>query len=235
MGVMASDLAQVGKAIGSPARAAMINVLFDGASHSAGALARAAGVTSATASQHLALLTEAGLVTVQERGRYRYFALANARIASALEQLGSPVRPPVTSLRLSREQRRVRLARTCYDHLAGQLGVALADRFVTAGWIDPGITAVTAAGADAFAEHFGIDVSVPPTTRRPVLRACPDWTEKREHIAGALGAQVADAALTRGWVIRKPDSRGLTITQEGLDTFQRLDVDITVNETVSSR
>ncbi len=142
---MLGNLAHIGRAIGSPARAAMIYALFDGAPLR-WAACRRRGRDSATASQHLAILSEAGVVTVRRQGRYRHYQLANSRIAHALEQLSEPGLPTVTSLRLSREQRRVRLARTCYDHLAGQLGVALAQRMVAIEWITPPMSAVTPEG-----------------------------------------------------------------------------------------
>ncbi|MDQ6715403.1 MAG: helix-turn-helix domain-containing protein [Actinomycetota bacterium] len=223
---MTSALVRIGKAIG-PARAAMIGVLFDGAPHAAGDLAAAAGVASATASQHLAIPHNAGVVTVYHHGRYRYYRLANSGVAAALEGPSEPDREPVTSLRMSREQLRVRLARTCYHHLAGQLGVALADRFIAEGWVDPAITTVTPSGATALRAHFGLDLDAPaPHTRRPVLRPCRDWTERHEHIAGRLGAQLATVALSRDWVARRRGSRGLTVTAAGQAAFQRLRVTI---------
>ncbi|MEI2774621.1 MAG: helix-turn-helix transcriptional regulator [Tetrasphaera sp.] len=223
---MTADLARIGKAIGPPARVAMLNVLFDGAPHPAGDLAVAAGVTSGTASQHLAVLVEAGIVVARPQGRYGRYELANRRIAHALEQLAGPDFAPATSLRLSREQRRVRAARTCYDHLAGQLGVALAERFVDAGWVDPSASAVTAAGREALATYFGLSAEalVHPSSRRPLVRVCRDRTEQRDHLAGILGARIADVALTNEWVVRQPKSRALTMTPAGGEVFRRAGV-----------
>ncbi|WP_067442087.1 ArsR/SmtB family transcription factor [Nocardioides jensenii] len=225
---MLGNLAHIGRAIGSPARAAMIYALFDGEPHSAGQLAGAAGVSSATASQHLAILSEAGVVTVRRQGRYRHYQLANSRIAHALEQLSEPGLPTVTSLRLSREQRRVRLARTCYDHLAGQLGVALAQRMVAIEWITPPMSAVTPEGTKALADHFGLDVEASARSRRPTIRPCRDWTEQRDHIAGTLGAMIATTLLDDAWVIRRPSSRALTITEHGAERLHAAGVDLVV-------
>lgn len=227
-GCMSSDLARVGRAIGTPARAAMVVLLFDGTSHTAGELALAAGVASGTASEHLAILVDAGVVSVQQDGRHRRYRLANRRIAHALEQLAAPEPAPITSLRLSSEQRRVRLARTCYDHLAGQLGVGLADRFVVAGWVDASMSTVTESGVEALHSRFGIDPDQLGRTgsRRPVVRACRDWTEQRDHLAGRIGAVLADAALTQGWVTRKSGSRALTVTPAGREVLRRAEVSL---------
>lgn len=219
---MTSDLARIGAAIGSPARAAMINILFDGAPHTAGELATAAGVTSGTASGHLKVLTDAGIIIVQPLGRYRSYQMADARIAHALEQLSGPDLEPVTSLRLSREQHRVRAARTCYDHLAGQLGVNLAQRFLDAGWADPDFTTITSIGVQALQTHFGIHPQrLSERTRRPLVRPCRDWTEQRSHLAGTIGALIAQAALTNHWVTRRPRTRALTITNTGHQALHR--------------
>lgn len=221
---MSADLAQIGRALGAPARAAMIHVLIDGAPHPAGELARAGGVSSATASEHLAVLVAAGLASVEQHGRHRHYTMTDPRIAQALELLGGPAPEEVTSLRLSREQRRVRRARTCYDHLAGQLGVALAERLVAQKWVDAALTTVTPAGRTALAERLGIDLDDAPASRRPLLRACRDWTERRDHVAGTLGARLAATALADGWVARRAESRGLTITDHGHDVLGRLGV-----------
>lgn len=221
---MSADLAQIGRALGAPARAAMIHVLLDGAPHLAGELARAGGVSSATASEHLAVLVAAGLATVERDGRHRQYTMTDPRIAQALELLGGPAPEEVTSLRLSREQQRVRRARTCYDHLAGRLGVALTERLVAQEWVDAALTTVTPAGRSALAAQLGIDLDDVRTGRRPLLRACRDWTERRDHVAGVLGARLAAHALADGWVVRKPGSRGLTVTAHGEDALGLLGV-----------
>lgn len=226
---MSESLARVGKALASRPRAAMVGVLMDGAEHPAGELADAAGVASSTASEHLAILVETGIASVEVSGRRRLFRLADPRVAHALEQLSMPDLPVPRSLRMTREQRRVRAARTCYDHLAGQLGVALAERFVSARWVDLPIAAVTSAGREALCEFFAIeeaDLRQPPRSRRPTVRACRDWTEQRDHLAGLLGARIADTALARDWVRRKDGSRALIVTARGHRVLERAGVEI---------
>lgn len=240
MGGMESGLARVGQAIGCPSRAAMLNVLLDGAPHSAGELAAAAAVASGTASQHLSVLVRAGMVTAQPRGRHRYYRLTDRRVARALEQLCAPGDlEPVSTFRLSREQRRLRAARTCYDHLAGQLGVGIADRFLDENWTDAHLSHLTPAGVDALHTHFGIapDRLNAPGSRRPLLRPCRDWTEQRDHLAGRVGTLIADAALSNGWVIRKAGSRGLTISAVGQEAFRRVRIHVHAGfgESASSR
>jgi len=214
-GGMPTDFAHVGRLLAAPARSAMLDLLLDGQAHTAGDLAAAAGVRAPTASEHLAALVDGGLVRVRSSGRHRYFELADAQTAAALEAVGHLCpSPPVTSLRLSREQRRLRQARTCYDHLAGQLGVALHDGLVARGWLDGPSSAVTASGDEGFVA-LRIDLDALRRHRRALTRSCLDWTERRPHLAGSLGAAVATAFFENGWVTRKTGSRGLTITDPG--------------------
>jgi DNA-binding transcriptional ArsR family regulator len=216
----------VGKALGAPARSAMVSVLLDGDRHPAGELARAAGVSSSTASEHLAVLVESGMVTARQDGRHRYFRIADHRVAEALESLGDPVgAPAVTSLRLSREQRQVRAARTCYDHLAGVLGVELLAALRARDWLGGRGDEVTTAGEAGFAA-LGIDLDDLRRGRRPLLRSCPDWTERRDHLAGGLGAALASTALGRSWVSRRPGSRGLLLNPVGRAAFAGLGVQV---------
>lgn len=197
----------------------MVSILLDGQAHAAGQLAKATGVASSTASEHLATLVASRLVCVTREGRYRRYRIADAATAEALEALSrigdSDRRPPI----LTSEQRRIRAARTCYDHLAGQLGVALLDSLTAQGWIELAVSTVTPAGVDAFA-GMGIDVPHLVGGRRPLLRACLDWTERREHLAGALGAAITMMALEKVWVRRLPGSRGLGITPHGREEFR---------------
>jgi len=223
---MTRDLVQIGKALAAPARVAMINMLFDGAEHTAGELARGARVSAATGSEHLTVLTAAGIVVSHTAGRRRYYRLADEDIAHALEQLSqSYPEPEITSLRLSREQQRVRAARTCYDHLAGQLGVGVTARFIELGWIDRAVSAVTDLGLRELPQRLAIDL-VAGTTKRPMLRSCTDWTEKRPHMAGTLGAAVTTSFLERGWVTRKPSSRALVITALGLSELDAFGITV---------
>lgn len=215
---MQPDLTTVGKALSAPARAAMVEALMDGQDHTATALAAAGGVSASTASEHLAVLVESDLVSMRAEGRFRRYRIADAQVAAALEALSRPRPEPVTSLRRSREQRRVRAARTCYDHLAGQLGVAVHDSLVAQGWVDAARSSLTREG-DALLEDLGVDVDALSRQRRPLFRTCVDWTERRDHFAGGLGAAVAGVFLDRQWVRRVSGSRGLRITLAGRDAL----------------
>ncbi|SKC71384.1 ArsR/SmtB family transcription factor [Krasilnikoviella flava] len=211
------DFTVVGRALAAPARSAMVGLLMDGTARPAGELARAAGVGAPAASEHLAVLAAAGLVTGRARGRHRYYALAGPEVADALEALGALAVPvPAVGFRRTREADRLAAARFCYDHLAGRLGVGLAEAWVTAGWLaDPEDLALTGAGADGL-RGLGVDVDGAVAARRPTTRACLDWTERRVHLAGSLGAAVGARFLAAGWVARS-SGRGLRLTASGRD------------------
>ncbi|MFD7918077.1 ArsR/SmtB family transcription factor [Streptomyces sp. NPDC059740] len=210
------DFTAVGKALATPARSVFLNLLMDGTSRPAGELARAAGVAASSASEHLTVLVEAGLVTCTARGRHRYYRLADAEVAAALEALGSLTAPtPVAGYRRCREAEHLATARFCYDHLAGRLGMALADAWVGAGWLtDRDALALTAEGA-AGLWSLGVDVDAAVSARRTTTRACLDWTERRPHLAGAVGAAVGQRFLQAGWVVRHRSGRGLDVTEAG--------------------
>ncbi|MCP2255657.1 DNA-binding transcriptional regulator, ArsR family [Prauserella aidingensis] len=215
------DLTRVGAALAAPARAVFVNLLLDGTARPAGELGRAAGVRASTASEHLGVLVDAGLVTCEKRGRHRYYALAGPDVASAVEALGSVADSlPVTSLRRSREAHRLGAARFCYDHLAGRLAVALVDAWTDGGWLrDRDALALTDTGAAGFRE-LGVDVDGAVRTRRPTTRVCLDWTERRLHLSGALGAAVASRFVEAGWVTRHASGRGVAVTSAGRDLLQ---------------
>lgn len=211
------SIAEVGALLGDPARANMLNALMDGRAWTAGELAFMARVTPQTASGHLAKLTAGKLLSVAKQGRHRYYRLAGPRVAQLLEVAGAVAaegpprhRPP------SRIDDQLRRARTCYDHLAGQLGVALADALVARGFLLLGEEggAVTDAGIAAL-RALGIDVSALGAAKRIFCRPCMDWSERRPHVAGAVGAALAARAFDLGWVARIRDSRAVTITPEG--------------------
>ncbi|MFF5720761.1 ArsR/SmtB family transcription factor [Streptomyces buecherae] len=215
------DFTSVGRALAAPARSAFLNLLMDGTRRPAGELARAAGVSASTASEHLAVLVDAGLVTCEARGRRRYYALAGPRVATALEALGALADPvPVSGYRRSREMRTLAAARLCYDHLAGRLGVALTDAWTHRGWLtDRESLTLADAGATGL-RALGVDVDGALRARRPTTRACPDWTERRTHLAGALGAAVGTRFLAAGWVVRHPSGRGLNTTDSGRELLR---------------
>lgn len=217
------EFARVAAVIGEPARAAMLGALLGGEPLTAGELARRAGVTPATASGHLARLADSGLVTCAPAGRRRYYALAGADAAAVLEALARITRTRSTTAGgvVSPRLRALRFARTCYDHLAGTIGVLLADTLVTRGHLKPGTFELTASGAD-WLKRLGIDVDAMRRGRRPTTRPCLDWSERREHLAGAAGAALASALLERRWIARIEGSRAVRLTVRGRDGLQRL-------------
>lgn len=218
-------IAEVGALIGDPARANILAALMDARARTASELAYIAGVTPQTASAHLAKLTDGRLITVERQGRHRYFRLAGPGVAQALEALmvvatdGPPRhRPPGPRDPI------VRNARTCYDHLAGRLGVGIADHLLEQGHIvAEGDDYHLSREGERFLDSFGIKPSALRTRRRAFARRCLDWSERRPHVAGALGAAIASRCFDLGWLRRVPDSRGLTATPRGRqglkDTF----------------
>jgi DNA-binding transcriptional ArsR family regulator len=214
---MEADFTKVGRMLASPARSAMVGVLFDGRAMTATELARIAGVGPSTASEHLAELVGTGLLRVAADGRHRYFALAGPDVAAALEALAQICPPqPARSLRASVSARTLGFARTCYDHLAGTLGVAVLDALLARRWLDSaeGGFAVTISGQDGLA-GLGIDVAGLSTRRRALARPCLDWTVRRPHLAGALGAAVTASLLERRWIERQSRRRALLLTAAG--------------------
>jgi DNA-binding transcriptional ArsR family regulator len=211
------DMAAIARLLGEPARMTMLETLLDGGSKSGRELARAANVAPSTASEHLAQLQDAGLVTAAPDGRRRAYALSGPPVAEALEALGAlaPPKPP-RSLREATAAQLHREARTCYDHLAGSLGVAVCDGLVASGWLDPGDGGwtVTDRGVEAFGE-LGVGVEELRAGRRPLTRVCVDWSERRPHIAGALGAALASRLFERRWIERRPGVRAIAVTDAG--------------------
>jgi hypothetical protein len=197
---------------------------------SAGELARVAGVQASTMSEHLSALVSGGLLRVVTAGRHRYYELAGSEVAQALEAL-SQLCPsiPVRSLPQSTAWRSMQLSRLCYDHLAGRVGVGLLERMRERDWLAASDTedlTVTPQGVRDLAA-VGVDLPACLSGRRHFARQCVDWSERRPHLAGALGAALADALISRGWMVAA-GGRGLRITPEGrqglLNTFA-LDVD----------
>jgi DNA-binding transcriptional ArsR family regulator len=214
-------LAETAALVGDPARASMLMTLMDGRALTASELARAAGVTPQTASGHLARLCTAGLLSIQRQGRHHYHRLASPAVAHMLETImdvaqdnaAPPRRPVVTGPR----DRAMRAARTCYDHLAGQLGVGLADCLSERGHVElsPEGGAVTPAGL-AFLREFGINLRTDgKPAARVFCRPCLDWSERRLHIGGTVGAALAARCFALHWLRRHDDSRAVALTPAG--------------------
>lgn len=209
-----NKIAMVAACAGDPARASMLSVLADGRAFTAGELSAAARVTPQTASGHLARMREAGLLTVEKQGRHRYYRLASATVAQMLESM-MVIAAPNAALRAGPASDAMRLARTCYDHLAGQVAVAIAGRLVADGHLllsDDG-GEVTASGR-RFLARLGIDLE-PGRSHRAFCRPCLDWSERRHHLAGTLGARMLQQSLSAGWIRRRPQSRAVDITPLG--------------------
>jgi len=210
-------IAEAAALIGDPARANMLASMMDGRAYTASELAHVAGVTPSTASGHLAKLLQAGLLAVERQGRHRYYRLAGPRVAAALESLMALAVSTAPRHRpTGPRDAAMRRARTCYDHLAGELGVALTWRLVEMGYLaaEEGRFRPTDEGQAALG-RFGIDLGALGRLRRPLARACLDWSERRPHLAGALGAALLDAIEARGWIARAANSRTVKLTSAG--------------------
>jgi len=215
------DIALIGSLIGDPARANILTALMSGHALTAGELAREAGVTLPTASSHLAKLRDAGLLSRASQGRHRYYRLAGAEVASALEALMAlAVHKGLARTRPGPRDATLRKSRTCYDHLAGELAVDLYKTMGANGWlgVDGGEITVTAEGSDALAA-IGIDVAAVASERRALCRECLDWSERRNHLGGALGAAIFGAVQVQGWATCGPGRRVVTFSQAGREAL----------------
>jgi len=214
------------------ARAIMLTTLLDGRALPAGELAYASGITAQTASSHLAKLLAGGLVAVENEGRHRYYRLAGAHVAEAMEQL-AVIQPAALVRRkaLSPQERQLQFCRCCYDHLAGRLGVAVtqalqAHRYICAA-ADKQFE-VTEAGVDWFG-RLGLDVGAIKPGRRGLARQCLDWTERQHHLAGPLGVQFMTLLCAKDWLRRSKSSRAVTVTPKGSVGFrEQLGVDAVI-------
>jgi DNA-binding transcriptional ArsR family regulator len=210
-------IAEVAALVGDPARANILAALMGGRALTAGELVYAAGVSPQTTSGHLARLADGRLIACVKQGRHRYYRIASHRVAEMLEGIMAVVadappryRPP------SKLEDAMRIARTCYDHFAGKLGVGLTDALCAHGHVslaDEG-GEVTESGV-AFFEKFGVDLGAARGRRRIFCRPCLDWTERRPHLGGSIGAALAQRCFDLGWVARTRDSRALAVTRSG--------------------
>ena len=232
------DLAVTAALFADASRARMLSALTDGRSLPASVLAAESGIAPSTASEHLARLVAGGLLTVQTSGRHRYYRLADERVADAIEALSvlAP-QPPITSLRAATRASALRRGRTCYDHLAGRLGVTVTEAMLGRGVLErtDGRRGTMRRAEDplanAMAHHpyrlgphagrilaeLGVDVGAITAgdPRRPLLRFCVDWSEQRHHLAGGLGAALLARMLLAGWVRRLPTHRAVELTATG--------------------
>lgn len=240
------DLARVASLVGDPARAGMLSALLGGMALTASELALEAGVTLPTASSHLARLLDGGLITVAAQGRHRYYALAGPRVASMLEAISVVASEGPRRVRPGPRDAAMRQARVCYDHLAGDAGVAFYDRLVSGGMlreaagrqaaaavsVSAAVVAhagpaastcleLTAAG-ESFFRAWGVDPGAIPRGRRPLCRSCLDWSARRAHLGGALGAAVLDRIFELKWARREAGTRVVTFTPPGKRAFDKL-------------
>ena len=222
-----NQIAHIAALVGEPARTGMLLALMDGRALTAHELAEAGRITPATASRHLGLLVEAGLLSLERQGRHRYHRLASPEVARMLEGImqlatrsAEVPRRPATGPR----DAALRQARSCYDHIAGRLGVAISDTLLAAGAVVfEGDTGRITAQADTMLQPLGlpaVTTAASAPARRPGCRPCLDWSERRAHVAGQLGALLCHHSLAQGWLVRHAQSRALTITPPGTRVLQ---------------
>jgi DNA-binding transcriptional ArsR family regulator len=230
-----ADIAAVAEVLADRSRCRMLHALTDGRALPASRLAAEAGIAASTSSAHLSRLVSAGMLVVEPHGRHRYYRLAGQHVAQLLEAIAQVAPPlPVRSLREGTNAEALRRARTCYDHLAGRLGVALMDAMLRNGTLEGGDGRFDASRADrdrlsspgwdvsyeltdsgrALLKDIGIDCSA--AGKRPFVRYCVDWSEQRHHLAGALGSRVLNRFSDLGWIERRRSSRAVNITAAGI-------------------
>ncbi|MGW0585479.1 ArsR/SmtB family transcription factor [Streptomyces sp. NPDC002920] len=225
--VRASGLAAVASLMADETRAACLLALLDGQAWTAGELARHAEVAASTLSEHLGKLVGGGLLAEERQGRHRYVRLADARTAQLVEDLAAQVAPGVAprphTLRAANAGSAMARGRTCYDHLAGRLGITLTDALTTRGLLrgageeGDGSASGTGFGLTDAGLRWFADVGIPleRATRRPLVRACLDWTERRPHLAGVAGAALCRHAFDAGWCVRIGSERAVKVTATG--------------------
>lgn len=218
------DITRIARLIGDPARANMLNALMTGQALAAGELAQIGGVTPATASSHLAQLMDGGLLAAEKQGRHRYYRIADHRVAELIEDLaGLADRSGHQRFRPGPKDPELRRARICYDHLAGEMGVALYEALQGAGAFSavPDGIGLSGTGRDLLAQ-LGLDMTTIDRQRRPACRTCLDWSVRRHHLAGASGAALLGFLLAQNWLVRTPGHRALRVTQKGETGWPRL-------------
>lgn len=216
------NIASIAALVGDPARSRILLALMGGRALTATELALEAAVTPQTASAHLSKLTAAGLLSGSRQGRHRYFQLADASVADLLERLCGVAEKVGATVRTGPRDQALRDARVCYDHLAGEWGVRLYESLLAGGRLvvrdaEPHVTS----SGEVFFEAFGIDVGALRQSRRPICRRCLDWSVRRHHLAGGLGAALLDRIFARRWARRHPASRAVIFTSSGWEELAR--------------
>ncbi|MEK1889722.1 MAG: helix-turn-helix transcriptional regulator [Phyllobacterium sp.] len=211
--------AEIAALAGDPGRASMLNGLMDGRALTASELAQLAGITAQSASSHLTRMTDAGLLTVEKQGRHRYHRLASPAVAQMIESIMRIAAPEIAAkpVRTGPRDTALRAGRTCYDHLAGHLGVAITDALIDGGHLELGLDAgeVTESGRVLLA-RAGIDIEAVAARRGRILcRPCLDWSERRPHLAGAVGAALCSHCFDQGWIRRVAGTRAVSVTPNG--------------------
>ncbi len=211
----AQEISRYAALIGDPTRAAVLTLLLDGRAKTASELAMCSGASAQSLSGHLAKLLHGGLLSMTPQGRHRYYSLDNHTVAEVIEALALLSPPSLNTFQVN-APRHLCLARCCYDHIAGQLGVAIADSLQQQGWLRMGEREfeLTDSGAKTLT-NFGLEINALLKTRRTFARVCMDWTERRPHVAGSLGAALLRLLLDRHWIEHTKISRMLRITPQG--------------------
>lgn len=218
------NVSVIASLLSDASRSAMLTHLLDGRFHPAGEMALAAGITPQTASFHLAKMMESGVVVAEKHGRHRYYRIQKSADAEVIEQLLSLTGPvQITSLRQSVHMEKLRQARMCYDHVAGELGVSIAESLTERGLLNKnGSEFVVTQTGEAFFNDFGLELTELRKKRRSFCRCCLDWTERKHHVAGALGQALAERMLQLNWLERDSSSRAVHITEVGRERISNL-------------
>ncbi len=215
------SMATIGAMIGSPARSAMLAELFDGRAITATELSQIANISPSTCSEHLSKLVQSGLLVCNQHGRHRYYSLSSSEVAEALEPLVHLVGlKPIPMRTASPQKKAIRDARLCYDHIAGKLGVQICNAMVDQKILTPASRdfELTKNG-ERFFEGLGIDLAEIRSNRRMFARQCLDWSERKPHVAGALGAAFTNHSFKQGWIIRAKQRRVVVVTPKGKQAF----------------
>ncbi|RWM19244.1 winged helix-turn-helix domain-containing protein [Mesorhizobium sp.] len=216
------DIARIASLVGDPARANMLNALMGGTALTASELALEAGVSLPTASSHLSKLMDGGLLTLASQGRHRYYGLASPQVAGMIEAIiGVAEAVGPKRVRPGPRDAAMRVARVCYDHLAGEQAVAMLDRLVDRQVLLREDNEIRLSPS-AISHFAALDIATDTKARRPVCRACLDWSVRRSHLAGALGAAILDKIIAEKWARRERDSRAVVFSPKGRQEFERV-------------